>query len=298
MNGIATYLRMIKFSHTIFALPFAGIAFIQALPASQLISNGVPGFAFYRMLVLVIVCMVSLRSAAMGFNRLADRNIDAVNPRTRMREIPSGALSVSAVRSFVIISLVLFVVAAFAISTTCGLLSPIAAGLVLGYSYTKRFTWLCHFVLGTAIGQAPAATALAMTGSIPLSALAWSGGLALYIGGFDILYACQDAEFDRSQKLHSIPSRFGIPTALWIARISHILALCLFAFAAISSQTGLVFFAFLFCTGILFLVEHALVRPNRLEKIPIAFFNVNASISTVLFAGLLVDLWIRIPFFH
>ncbi len=289
---------MIKFSHTIFALPFAGISFIQSLPETDLLPGGVPGFAFFRMLLLVVICMVSLRSAAMGFNRLADRQYDAVNPRTKMREIPAGSLSASSVRAFVIVSLILFVLAAFAISPLCGMLSPVAAGLVLGYSYTKRFTWLCHYVLGMAIGQAPAATALAMTGHISPAALAWSAGLALYIAGFDILYACQDVEFDQSQRLYSIPSRAGIPAALWIARITHIAALAAFLYAAVSSRTGIVFFAFLFVVGVLFFVEHVLVRPSRLEKIPIAFFNVNAAISTVLFAGLLVDLWIHIPFSH
>jgi len=284
---------MIKFSHSIFALPFAGIAFVQALPASHLIESGrlLPGF--WRLLVLIVVCMIALRSAAMGFNRLADREFDARNPRTSMREIPAGKLSVSSVRAFVVVSLLVFLVAAYLISPLCGLLAPIAAGFVLAYSYTKRFTWLCHFFLGAAIGLSPTATSIAMTGAPSLTSLLWSGGLALYIAGFDILYACQDAQFDRDTGLKSMPARFGITTALWTARSVHIGAIGLFCAAAIYSQVGFVFFAFLVVVGLLFLVEHILVRPGTLERIPIAFFNVNASISSVLFLGLLIDQWLR-----
>ncbi|MCE9596700.1 MAG: putative 4-hydroxybenzoate polyprenyltransferase [Spirochaetia bacterium] len=289
----STYLRMIKFSHSIFALPFAGIAFVQALPETSLIVQGSVTPGFFRMLALIVVCMVALRSAAMGFNRLADREFDAKNPRTQIREIPSGKLSTGSVWIFVILSLLVFGGAAFLISTICGMLAPIAAIVVLGYSYTKRFTWLCHFFLGAAIGLSPAATSIAMTGYPSTSALFWAAGLALYIAGFDILYACQDIDFDRSIGLNSLPARFGLVPALTVARISHILALGCFTWAAYVSRTGRVFFAFLVVVASLFLVEHLLVRPGKLEKIPIAFFNVNAAISSVLLAGLLVDQWIH-----
>ncbi|MBL8019154.1 MAG: UbiA family prenyltransferase [Leptospirales bacterium] len=288
-----TYLRMIKFSHSIFALPFAGIAFIQALPETSLIVNGSVTPAFFRMLALIVVCMVALRSAAMGFNRLVDREFDAKNPRTQVREIPSGKLSVSSVWIFVIVSLAVFEIAAYLISNVCAILAPVAALIVLGYSYTKRFTWLCHFFLGAAIGLSPAATSIAMTGSPSESALLWTAGLALYIAGFDILYACQDIDFDRSAGLNSLPARFGLGPALTVARISHVLALSFFGWAAYVSKAGLVFFAFLAVVASLFLVEHILVRPGKLEKIPIAFFNVNAAISSVLFVGLLADQWIH-----
>lgn len=289
--AFSIYLRMIKFSHTIFALPFAGIAFLLALPQSGLWQGGpTPRFAWVS--VLVLVCMVSLRSAAMGFNRIVDRRFDAENPRTKNREIPSGILSISSVRWFVGASLVVFFLAATLISPLCGMLSPVAAALVLGYSYTKRFTWLCHFVLGMAIGQTPAATAIAMTGSVPLWSLYWSGGLALYIAGFDILYSCQDREFDRSTGLHSLPSRFGIPTALWAARISHALALALFVLGGLAAGVGVVFFAFLCAVLVLFFIEHWMVRPGHLHNIPMAFFHINASISSVLLLGLALDLWL------
>jgi len=289
--AFSIYLRMIKFSHTIFALPFAGIAFLLALPQSGLWQGG-PTVRFAWVSILVLVCMVSLRSAAMGFNRIVDRRFDAENPRTKNREIPSGILSISSVRWFVGASLVVFVLAAALISPLCGMLSPVAAALVLGYSYTKRFTWLCHFVLGMAIGQTPAATAIAMTGSVPVWALYWSGGLALYIAGFDILYSCQDREFDRSTGLHSLPSRFGIPAALWTARISHALALMLFVLGGLAAGVGAVFFAFLCAVLVLFFIEHWMVRPGHLHNIPMAFFHINASISSVLLLGLALDLWL------
>lgn len=289
--ALSTYLRMIKFSHTIFALPFAGIAFLLALPESGLWEGG-PTPRFARMLTLVIVCMVSLRSAAMGFNRIVDRHFDAANPRTQNREIPAGVLSASSVRWFVGASLILFVLAAAAISPLCGMLSPVAAALVLGYSYTKRFTWLCHFVLGMAIGQTPAATAIAMTGAVPAWALYWSGGLALYIAGFDILYSCQDKDFDKSRGLYSLPAQFGVPAALWTARISHALAMTLFVLGGLAAGVGTIFFAFLCGVLVLFFIEHWMVRPGHLHNIPMAFFHINASISSILLAGLALDLWL------
>lgn len=289
--ALSTYLRMIKFSHTIFALPFAGIAFLLALPESGLWQNG-PTPRFIWILTLVLVCMISLRSAAMGFNRIVDRTFDAENPRTKNREIPSGALSLNSVRWFVGLSLLVFAAAAALISPLCGLLSPVALLLVLGYSYTKRFTWLCHFVLGLAIGQAPAATAIALTGSLPAWALFFSAGLALYIAGFDILYACQDVEFDQSRGLFSLPARFSVPLALWTARAAHTAALILFFLGGQSAGLGSVFFAFLFFVLVLFFIEHWLVRPGHLHNIPMAFFHINASISSILFAGLALDLWL------
>jgi 4-hydroxybenzoate polyprenyltransferase len=291
LAAFSTYLRMIKFSHTIFALPFAGIAFLLALPESGLWQGGpTPRFAW--VLVLVLICMVSLRSAAMGFNRIVDRTFDAENPRTKNREIPSGALSTGSVRWFVGLSLLVFAAAATMISPLCGILSPVAAALVLAYSYTKRFTWLCHFVLGLAIGQSPAATAIAMTGSLPAWSLFFSGGLALYIAGFDILYSCQDVEFDRNRGLFSLPARFSIPAALWTARLSHAGALVLFFLAGSQAGLGLIFFAFLCAVLVLFFIEHWLVRPGHLHNIPMAFFHINASISSILFAGLALDVWL------
>lgn len=280
---------MIKFAHTIFALPFAGIAVLIALPASDLLSDGRPNAAFYWMMLKILICMVALRSAAMGFNRLVDRDIDAANPRTAGREIPSGKLAATTVGLLVIGFTLVFIATAFWINTLCGLLAPAAVLLVLGYSYTKRFTFLCHFFLGLAIGVAPTAAYIAILGRVDAAPLLWSAGLMFYIAGFDILYACQDADFDRASGLHSLPARFGVPAALWTARVAHVVALVLFLAAGRFSGTGPAFAATAVLVALLFLAEHLLVRPGRLERIPIAFFHVNASISSVLFLGLLVD---------
>lgn len=276
---------MIKFSHSLFALPFAGIAFIEAIQRAR------PGL--YDMVILSIqitVCMVTLRSAAMGFNRITDRRYDALNPRTSSREIPAGVISEKNVALFVIISLIVFFVTAFTINLTAGLLSPVAAVLVLGYSYTKRFTLFSHYILGFAIGIAPVATWIAVVGKIddPLPLL-WSAGLGLYIAGFDILYSCQDAEFDREAGLHSIPSRLGILPALWIARFTHVIAAGLFFYAGHESASGLFYYITICIVSVLFIMEHAMVRPGRLTLIPIAFFHINAAISLIIFTGLLLD---------
>lgn len=294
LQQISNYLRMIKFSHTLFALPLAGIAFVQALPYTTLIQpGGAPTPEFYWMLLKVVVAMAALRSAAMGFNRLVDRDIDGRNPRTAEREIPSGAISTGSAWVFVLASLAIFFAAAFTINPLCAWLSPVAVVAVLGYSYTKRFTFLCHFFLGLAIGIAPTAVWLALLERVDVLPLFWSGGLMFYIAGFDILYACQDHEFDRQAGLHSVPARFGVPAALMIARTSHVLALALFAAAGLEAGTGAVFAATLVLVGILFFIEHRLVRPGQLERIPLAFFHINASISMILLAGILLDLAVR-----
>ena len=300
---VGDYLRMIKFSHTIFALPFSGIAFLLALPGSGLLLEGRPTTRFYILGVQVILCMAALRSAAMGFNRLVDRNLDAANPRTATREIPAGVISVSSARVFVGVSLLIFVAVAASINPLCGLLAPIAIALALGYSYAKRFTMFCHLFLGAAIGVAPVATWVAVRGHLGWSVflepvpLLWSAGLSLYISGFDILYACQDVDFDRERGLYSLPSRLGIPAALWIARAAHVAALALFISAGRQSGAGIGFGLAAVVVAALFLAEHWLVRADRLTHIPIAFFHVNASISGVLFLGLVIDTALRgLPF--
>ena len=293
IHQISNYLRMIKFSHTLFALPLAGIAFVQALPYTTLIQNGTPTPAFFWMLLKVVVAMAALRSAAMGFNRIVDQDIDGRNPRTANREIPGGVISTRSAWTFVIGSLLLFFVAAFTINPLCALLSPIAVLVVFGYSYTKRFTYLCHFFLGMAIGIAPTAVWLAMLERVDVLPLLCSGGLMLYIAGFDILYACQDHEFDRAAGLYSVPSRFGVATALWIARVCHVAALSFFVCAGVLAGTGLAFVITTTVVAILFVIEHKLVGPGKLERIPIAFFHINASISMILLVGILIDLVVR-----
>lgn len=287
--AIADYLRMIKFSHTIFALPLAGVAFLKAMTLSGLWRDGGPSAEFFPMLIKTLVAMAALRSAAMGFNRIVDRDIDAANPRTAARELPGGKISVSRAWLFTIVSLAIFFLAAWSINWLCAALSPLAAIAVLGYSFTKRFTFLCHFFLGFAIGLAPSAAWIALLERIELLPLLWSAGLMFYIAGFDILYACQDAEFDRSYGLHSAPARFGIPAALWIARAAHVLALAAFIAAGRVSGYGWIFGAAICAVALMFFLEHWLVRPGKLDRIPIAFFNINAAISSILFLGALLD---------
>ncbi len=287
--SVSRYLRMIKFSHTLFALPMAGIAFVQALPETRLISGGAPNAEFWWMLGKVVVAMAALRSAAMGFNRIVDRDIDARNPRTASREIPAGEIGLGQARAFVLVSTAIFFAAAFWINPLCAVLAPVALAFVFGYSFTKRFTFLCHFFLGLAIGIAPSAVWIAMLERIDLLPVLWSAGLMFYIAGFDILYACQDHDFDRNAGLHSVPARFGVPAALWIARLAHVIALGAFLGAGFVSESGPVFYAAAAITAALFVVEHRLVSGGRLDRIPIAFFHVNASISSILFLGVLID---------
>ncbi|MCB1140182.1 MAG: putative 4-hydroxybenzoate polyprenyltransferase, partial [Leptospiraceae bacterium] len=217
------YLGMIKFSHSIFALPFAGIGIVEVLSWEGFSVPEIP--VLVHRILACLVCMVSLRSAAMGFNRIVDRHFDAANPRTATREIPSGKIPLSSAILFTSIALIIFILAAFSMGMLVGWLSFAAIAFVLGYSWTKRFTYLCHFFLGLAIGLVPSAVWIAFSGTLDWIAVYWSLGLALYIAGFDIIYSCQDAQFDRSRGLHSLPARLGVANALWMARLSHVLAL-------------------------------------------------------------------------
>ncbi|MDX1958679.1 MAG: UbiA-like polyprenyltransferase [Leptospiraceae bacterium] len=280
------YGKMVKFSHTLFALPFALLSFVLSfidttLTKNQLLIN----------LFLILVCMVSARNAAMGFNRLVDADIDAKNERTKLREIPSGVLSKKSVLGFTIFFSLIFVVATYFINFKCFLLSFPTLVIVLGYSYTKRFTWLCHYILGFGIGIAPTGAWISMKNEFDLIPVLWSFGLMFHIAGFDILYSTQDTTFDKSSGLYSIPSRFGVSNALLIARISHIVAFLLLSLAGVEARLGIIYAVFLICVGILFIVEHNLVNPKDLSKVPIAFFHINASISSILLLGVVVDKW-------
>lgn len=290
---IAIYLRMIKFSHSIFALPLALVALVLALPDSGFLSNGFPLPAFWILMAQVVICMISLRSAAMGFNRLVDHKIDAVNPRTSSREIPAGKISPIRAALFTILFLAIFQICAITINALCGWLAPIAIFAVLGYSYTKRFTFMCHYFLGLAIAIAPTGAWVALRESIDVLPLLWSGGMLFYIAGFDILYSCQDVAFDQQKRLHSLPSRFSVPTALWVARISHTIALAFFIMAGYIDTAGYIYGITMFIVALLFIKEHQLVQPQTLDQIPQAFFNINAIISTVLFIGVIIDLYLR-----
>ncbi len=286
IRRLSDYLRMIKFSHSLFALPFAGVALIELLYYDPALYEKQD---LLRLTIGIIICMVSMRSAAMGFNRIVDRHFDAANPRTASREIPSGMISLSSAITFVVLSLLIFIASAFWLNPLAGWLSPVPIAVTLGYSFTKRFTYLCHLVLGLALGLVPPAVWVAVTGTIQLEPILWMTGVAFYTAGFDILYASQDLEFDREQGLHSIPARFGLQKAFWIARSFHVLSFGSFVAVALLATTGPLFAVTLVLVGFLFAFQHILVGNGRLDRIPIAFFHVNASISTVIFAGLLVD---------
>ncbi|MFN5985794.1 MAG: UbiA-like polyprenyltransferase, partial [Chitinophagaceae bacterium] len=220
MNPIKDYLSLVKFSHTIFAMPFALIGFVLGLRYKWIHHLSIEniGFKFF----LVIVCMVTARSTAMAFNRYLDRHFDKLNPRTAIREIPAGIIKAEKALVFIGINMALFITATYFINAICFYLSPVALFVILFYSYTKRFTYLCHLVLGIGLSLAPIGAYLAVTGSFALLPLLFSFAVVFWVSGFDIIYALQDIDFDQSQSLYSIPSYWGLEKALNIARILHV----------------------------------------------------------------------------
>ena len=280
---IVTFGRMIKFSHSIFAMPFALAAFFLAVHRG--------GFDAEKLL-WVMVAMVGARSAAMGFNRWLDADIDAKNPRTANRELPAGALSKPQVLAFVAVSAAVFVFAAWRLNPLCFALSPVALAVVCGYSFTKRFTMLSHAVLGLSLAIAPVGAWLAVRGQFELTPIPIGLAVLAWVGGFDILYSCQDVEFDHLHSLHSIPVRFGIPRALVFARLAHVLAIGFLFAVALVEPFHWSYFAGMALIAALFAYEHSLVKARDLSKIDAAFFTVNGWIGvlyllTVLTAGFL-----------
>ena len=272
LERMVTYGRMIKFSHSIFALPFA--------LASFLLATRHEGFDLSKLL-WVVVAMVGARSAAMGFNRWIDADIDARNPRTARREIPTGALSKSQVMAFVVLSSAAFVAAAGQLNSLCLILSPVALAIIFGYSLTKRFTFLSHFVLGLSLSIAPMGAWLAVRGQFELTPVPIGIAVLLWVGGFDILYSCQDAEFDRKEALHSIPARLGIPRALLLARLAHVAAIASLVTVAWIEPLHWSYLAGLLLITALFIYEHSLVKASDLSKIDAAFFTVNGWIGVL-----------------
>jgi 4-hydroxybenzoate polyprenyltransferase len=275
----AEYLRLIKFSHSIFALPFA---FTAALIAEE----GVP--EFYK-IFWITVAMVGGRTGAMGMNRIIDRNIDALNPRTKDRELPRGVIKTSEALFFTIGAFALLVLAAFELNPLCLKLSPLVVLVLLTYSYTKRFTWLCHVVLGIALALAPLGAWIAVRGTFESEILLLSLAIVFWVAGFDIIYGLQDIDFDKEHGLYSIPSIFGINTSLWIARIFHLLTIVLLlSLAPIFNLSTFYIIGILIASGLL-LYEHSLVKYNDLSKLDIAFFNMNGYISVTVFVFTLLN---------
>lgn len=269
---VATYGRMIKFSHSIFAMPFALASFFLATRGAGLEAET---------LLWVVVAMVGARSAAMGFNRLVDADIDARNPRTASREIPAGKLSKRQVLVFILVSSAALVLAAWRLNPLCLALSPLALGIVFGYSYTKRFTMLSHFALGLSLAIAPVGAWIAVSGTLAWTPLAMATAVLFWVAGFDILYSCQDAEFDRREALHSIPAKLGIPWALGLARAAHVVAIVYLLIVAAVEPLHWVYFVGLGLIAALFVYEHSLVRADDLSKIDAAFFTVNGWIGVL-----------------
>ena len=285
MSAIKNYLSLVKFSHTIFALPFAVIGFFLAVSTTNTELN-------WMTLGLVILCMVFARSAAMAFNRYLDRDIDIDNEGTAIREIPAGAIKAKSALLFVIINCLLFIATTYFINSLCFYLSPVALAIVLAYSYTKRFTALCHLVLGIGLSLAPIGAFLAVTGEFMLLPLLFSFAVLFWVSGFDIIYALQDQEFDKSHQLHSIPVWLGTKGALNLSSTFHFLTASSIIFAGYYGNFNWIYWigAAIFC-GLL-IYQHRLVKPNDLSKINLAFFTTNGIASVIFALFVLADLYI------
>jgi len=277
-KSISDYLSMIKFSHTIFALPFAMIGFFMA--ATQ------PYYLFsWSLLVKVVLCMVFARSAAMAFNRFIDRKIDLENARTAIREIPSGKINPSSALAFVVLNALAFIATTLFINPICFYLSPVALLVILGYSYTKRFTALCHLVLGLGLSLAPIGAYLAVTGVFDLQPMLISFAVLFWVSGFDIIYSLQDDEFDRSQKLNSIPVLLGRGSALVFSRFLHLCTFLLLSAAGFFGEYSWVYWFGIAFFGLLLTYQHSIVKASDLSKVNMAFFTTNgiASVGFALF---------------
>ena len=283
LRNLRVTLEMIKWEHSVFALPFA-------LCGAMLAASGLPTA---HQLLWIIVAMLAARSAAMAFNRLADATIDAANPRTRTRALPAGHLSSAFVATFVIVGCVIFILAAAQLNRLTLWLSPVALAILLLYSYTKRFTRWSHLVLGFALGIAPSAAWIAVRGALDPRILLLTAAVTFWVAGFDILYACQDFQFDRDTGLHSIPGFAGIPRALWIARIFHLIMLLLLIALIPAFGLGKLAIAGIAVVALLLLYEHSLVRPDDLSKLNAAFFTMNGVISVVFASFVAADLLLR-----
>ncbi|MFZ5597443.1 MAG: UbiA-like polyprenyltransferase [Bacillota bacterium] len=278
------FFEMIKVEHTLFALPFAYMGAV-------LVQGGIPNA---HDLIWITLAMIGARTAAMSLNRLIDRQIDARNPRTAGRALPRGLLSSLEVWVYVIISLALLFVSAYNLNMLAFKLSPLAVLVLFIYPYTKRFTWLCHLILGLALGIAPMGAWIAIAGRFDLAPMILAAGVTFWVAGFDIIYGCDDFDFDRAEGLYSIPARFGIKSALIISAAFHALAFVLFVAVAVVLGLGLFYYAGMLLAAVFLFYQHHLIRPDDLSRSGIAFFNLNAILSVVTFLFTLADLLIPI----
>jgi 4-hydroxybenzoate polyprenyltransferase len=275
--AVRHFLDAIRFEHTVFALPFAYVAMVLA-------ADGWPG---WRVLIWVTLAMVGARTLAMSVNRLADRFIDAANPRTARRHLPTGLLTPPQVAAAALCSAALLLLSAWMLNPLCLLLSPLAVLFLVGYSYTKRFTWLSHWILGFTDGIAAAGGWISVRAAFDPPVYVLWFALTVWIAGFDLLYACQDVDFDRRQGLHSMPARFGIPAALTTARVCHVFTIAAFALLGWTMGLGLLYWLGVLVVAGLLVYEHSLVSPGDLSRLDVAFFNVNGYIAVILFFSVL-----------
>lgn len=286
-DKISHYSSLIKISHAVFSLPFAIMGFFIGLSATQ------DKFQWVT-IVYVLLCVFFARNAAMSFNRIIDRKYDSHNQRTSVREIPSGKIHVRHAVIFLISNVLLFVFTTFLINPLCFYLSPIALATILGYSYTKRFTYLCHFVLGAGLGLAPIGAYLAVTSHFDVLPLIYSFAVMGWVAGFDIVYALGDFDFDKKMKLHSVPARFGIRKAIYISVATHVLSFALFVTAAYMQQAHLFLWLGVLAFGGFLLYQHLVVKSNDLSKLNLAFFTLNGISGLVFLAFFLADYYFPI----
>jgi len=275
--AVRHFLDAIKFEHTVFALPFAYVAMVLA-------ADGWPG---WHTLIWVTLAMVGARTLAMSVNRLADRFIDAANPRTARRHLPTGLLTPAQVTIAAVGAAALLVVSASRLNPLCLALAPLAVLFLVGYSYTKRFTWLSHWILGFTDGIAAAGGWIAVRGAFAPPVYVLWFALTVWIAGFDLIYACQDVQFDREHRLYSLPARFGIPAALTIARVCHVLTIAAFALLGVTMGLGWLYWLGVLVVAGLLVYEHSLVSPSDLSRLDVAFFNVNGYIAVILFLAVI-----------
>ncbi|MCK0472126.1 UbiA-like polyprenyltransferase [Halalkalibacter sp. APA_J-10(15)] len=286
VRKIKIVLEMIKFEHTIFALPFA---FLGAILGSFIMRGDFPQLSEW---IWITLAMIGARSAAMSLNRVIDAQIDKHNPRTAERAIPAGLVSKIEVWLFIVISFVVLFFSAFQLNMLAVYLLPIAVFFLVIYSYTKRFTWACHLILGITIGIAPLGGWVGATGTLPFEAYFLFAAVALWIAGFDVIYATQDADYDKEHGLYSIPSRFGIKKSLLLARVSHTVSFLSFLSLFFITPLGWVYFAGVIISGAILVYEHSLVSENDLSKVQVAFFPMNGILSVVLFVFAIGDVLI------
>jgi 4-hydroxybenzoate polyprenyltransferase len=307
MSKVRSYLSLIKFSHTIFAMPFALIGFCLGvrqpfiiwslnrnrdyLPSSWGFLGGEK--PLWLIFILVILCMIFARSAAMAFNRYLDRVFDAQNPRTAIREIPAGIIKANSVLLFTIVNCLLFVACTFFINWLCFLLSPVALLVVLGYSYTKRFTPLCHLILGLGLSLAPIGAYLAVTGAFHLLPILFSLAVIFWVSGFDIIYALQDEEFDRSQKLYSIPASLGKARALRVSELLHVCSASAVICAGVYGNFGWLYWMGVAVFAGMLVYQHSIVKPNDLKRVNLAFMTANGIASVVFAIFVIADLFLN-----